>query len=69
VQEHDVFPETFGPFFFADPDDMREFRKAHNDLMTAEWWRRVKENIETGQQADIFAYPDRKRFRNRRCRE
>jgi isocitrate dehydrogenase kinase/phosphatase len=69
VQEHDVFPETFGPFFFADPDDMREFRKAHNELMTAEWWRRVKENIETGQQADIFAYPDSKRFRNRRCRE
>jgi hypothetical protein len=27
----------------------------------------VKEHIETGKQADIFAYPDAKRFRNRDC--
>lgn len=67
VQENDVFPETFGSFFFADPDDMAEFRTHHADLMTAEWWRSVKNNIETGQQADIFAYPTGKRFRNRDC--
>jgi len=69
VQEHDVFPETFGPFFFAEQDDMSEFRKNHADLITPEWWRSVKEHIETGKQADIFAYPDRKRFCNRNCRD
>jgi isocitrate dehydrogenase kinase/phosphatase len=68
VQENDVFPETFGPFFFADPNDMAEFRKCHADLMTTEWWRRVKQNNEAGKPADIFPYPAKKRFRNRDCR-
>jgi isocitrate dehydrogenase kinase/phosphatase len=35
VEENDVFPETFGPFFFANADDMAEFRKDHAELMTA----------------------------------
>jgi isocitrate dehydrogenase kinase/phosphatase len=68
VQEHDVFPETFGPFFFNDPNDMRQFRKDHADLTDPAWWQTVKHNIETGAQADIFPYPDKKRFRNRDCR-
>jgi len=68
VQEHDVFPETFGPFFFSAPDDMAAFRKKHADLMDPDWWKTVKQNIETGRQADIFPYPERKRFRNRDCR-
>jgi isocitrate dehydrogenase kinase/phosphatase len=68
VQEHDVFPETFGPFFFPEAKDMALFRKDHGELMTPEWWKRVKENIDTGKQADIFPYPDTKRFMNRDCR-
>ena len=68
VQEHDVFPETFGPFFFPEEKDMALFRKDHGELMTPEWWKRVKENIDTGMQADIFPYPDTKRFMNRDCR-
>ena len=27
VQENDVFPESFGPFFFANPSDMKLFKK------------------------------------------
>jgi isocitrate dehydrogenase kinase/phosphatase len=69
VQENDVFPETFGPFFFPDESDMAAFRKSHAELMTADWWQQVKGNIETGQQADIFPYSHEKRFRNRDCRE
>jgi len=68
VQEHDVFPETFGPFFFADAADLAEFSKHHIDLTDPAWWKRVKENIETGKQADIFPYPEKRRFRNRDCR-
>jgi isocitrate dehydrogenase kinase/phosphatase len=68
IEEHDVFPETFGPFFFADAKDMSCFRKDHADLMDAAWWKQVKENILTGKQQDIFPYPDKKRFRNRDCR-
>jgi isocitrate dehydrogenase kinase/phosphatase len=69
VEEHDVFPETFGPFFFADADDMVLFRKDHAELMEAAWWKQVKENILTGKQQDIFPYPDKKRFRNKHCRD
>jgi isocitrate dehydrogenase kinase/phosphatase len=69
VQEHDVFPETFGPFFFADADEMALFKKDHAALMTPEWWKRMKKKIETGTPADIFPYPEKKRFRNLDCRK
>ena len=65
VRENDVFPETFGPFFFANRDDMTEFRKDHAELMTAEWWQSVKSGIEAGKQADIFPYPQKIRFCHR----
>jgi len=70
VEEHDVFPETFGPFFFTDADDMACFRKDHAKLMDPTWWKQVKQNILTGEQQDIFPYPEKKRFRNRKnCRD
>ena len=65
VEENDVFPETFGPFFFAKQDDMEEFRKHHAELMTAEWWKQARENILTGNQPDIFPYSNKIRFCNR----
>jgi len=65
VEENDVFPETFGPFFFANEKDMVLFKKDHAELMTAAWWKRVKENIESGQQADIFPYRQKWRFKHR----
>jgi isocitrate dehydrogenase kinase/phosphatase len=68
VQENDVFPETFGPFFFPDARDKAYFEEDHAELMDPAWWRQVKENILTGRQQDIFPYPDKKRFRNRDCR-
>jgi isocitrate dehydrogenase kinase/phosphatase len=65
VEENDVFPETFGPFFFANPDDMAEFKKNHAELMTAEWWQQMKKDIEEGDQPDLFPYPEKVRFSNR----
>ena len=65
VEENDVFPETFGPFFFANPDDMAEFKKNHAELMTAEWWQQMKKDIEEGDQPDLFPYPEKVRFCNR----
>lgn len=69
VQEHDVFPETFGPFFFADPDDMEIFKQHHAELMTPEWWKSVQDDIRAGKPADIFPYPAKIRFRNRYARD
>ena len=65
VEEHDVFPETFGPFFFANREDMAEFKKNHAELMTAEWWQAMKTAIEAGRHADIFPYPQKSRFCHR----
>ena len=65
VGEHDVFPETFGPFFFPEARDMKLFRRDHAELMTPEWWKDMKEDLESGMPADIFPYPDKKRFRRR----
>ena len=65
VEEKDVFPETFGPFFFADQKDMAQFKKNHAELMTAAWWRQMKDDIEEGRQADIFPYRQNRRFKHR----
>ena len=63
VAEHDVFPESFGPFFFAYEKDMKIFKKNHADLMDPAWWNHVKQNILSGEQADVFPYPRKRRFR------
>ena len=65
VEENDVFPETFGPFFFTDAKDMANFKQDHADLMTAAWWKQVKEDILSGDLADVFPYPVKSRFRYR----
>jgi len=65
VEEHDVFPESFGPFFFPFKKDMKIFKKHHADLMDPAWWNQVKQDILSGQQADVFPYPRKRRFRYR----
>ena len=65
VQENDVFPESFGPFFFASEEDMNIFKKYHTELMDPDWWNQVKQDILSGQQADVFSYPKKRRFRYR----
>ena len=65
VQENDVFPESFGPFFFASEEDMSIFKKYHTELMDPDWWNQVKQDILSGQQADVFSYPKKRRFRYR----
>jgi isocitrate dehydrogenase kinase/phosphatase len=65
VQENDVFPETFGPFFFAQDKDMEMFRINHAELMDPAWWNHVKDNILSGNQADVFPYSQKRRFKHR----
>ena len=62
IGQNDVFPESFAPFFFANPQDLALFRKDHADLLNADWWNSVKENILAGGQADVFPYPVKRRF-------
>ena len=65
VEENDVFPESFGPFFFPFEQDMDIFKKHHAELMDPAWWNQVKQDILSGQQADVFSYPRKRRFKYR----
>ena len=62
VGPNDVFPESFQPFFFTDPEDLTYFKKHHADLMDADWWNGVKNRILAGELPDIFPYPQKRRF-------
>ena len=62
VGQNDVFPESFGPFFFTDPGDMTLFRKDHEDLLNAVWWNGMKSTIQAGDLTDVFPYPLKRRF-------
>ncbi len=57
VEENDVFPESFGPFFFASDKDMKIFKREHAELMNPAWWNQVKTSIMDGDRADVFSYP------------
>jgi isocitrate dehydrogenase kinase/phosphatase len=62
IGQNDVFPESFAPFFFANQEDLALFKKDHADLLDADWWNGVKDNILAGGQADVFPYPVKRRF-------
>ena len=62
IGQNDVFPESFGPFFFTDPDDMALFNKDHADLVSAAWWNGMKSTIQAGELTDVFPYPVKRRF-------
>jgi isocitrate dehydrogenase kinase/phosphatase len=62
VQENDVFPETFGSFFFPDPEARQLFYRKHNELVTAEYWINTRQTIIEGGQQDVFPYPQKRRF-------
>jgi len=62
IGQNDVFPESFGPFFFTDSGDMALFNKNHAELLTAAWWNSMKETILAGGLTDVFPYPVKRRF-------
>ncbi len=62
IGQHDVFPESFAPFFFTDHTDITLFKKDHADLLTAAWWNDMKDTILAGDLTDVFPYPIKRRF-------
>jgi isocitrate dehydrogenase kinase/phosphatase len=62
IEEHDVFPETFGSFFFPDAKARKMFLRWHQELVTPEFWQRTRQTIIEGGQADVFPYPEKRRF-------
>jgi isocitrate dehydrogenase kinase/phosphatase len=62
VGQHDVFPESFAPFFFSDYKDMVIFKEDHADLLEPQWWNKMKDTILAGELIDVFPYPIKRRF-------
>jgi len=60
---NDVFPEQFEPFLVSDPGARAMFYEVHRDLLDPGFWARKQERVRTGQQEDVFPYPEEIRFR------
>ncbi|MCG6965778.1 MAG: bifunctional isocitrate dehydrogenase kinase/phosphatase [Chromatiaceae bacterium] len=63
VAPHDVFPEEFASFLLIDPDLRRAFLQHHRDLLDADYWKSIQQDIRDGRQGDVFPYSVSKRFR------
>ena len=63
VAPNDVFPEEFASFLLIDPELRRSFMKHHRDLLNADYWKGVQQDIRNERQRDVFPYSVSKRFR------
>jgi isocitrate dehydrogenase kinase/phosphatase len=63
VGEHDVFPEQFDCFLVAEPRARELFYEFHRDLLDPQFWRAKQELVRSGEQEDVFPYPEELRFR------
>lgn len=56
VAPNDVFPEEFGHFLLARPSIRQAFMPHHQDLLTAEYWQQVKDNVAEAKIPDFHPY-------------
>ncbi|WP_175651344.1 bifunctional isocitrate dehydrogenase kinase/phosphatase [Pseudomonas sp. Marseille-P9899] len=56
IGPHDVFPEEFPPFLFADMGQRRLFSQLHGELYDAEYWKGLQDAISAGKVIDVFPY-------------
>jgi isocitrate dehydrogenase kinase/phosphatase len=62
VGEADVFPEQFDRFLVAEPRAREIFYEHHRDLLEPEFWQAKQELVRSGEQEDVFPYPEEMRF-------
>jgi len=63
VAPNDVFPEEFASFLLIDPELRKPFMQHHRDLLDADYWKGVQQDINNERQRDVFPYSTSKRFR------
>jgi isocitrate dehydrogenase kinase/phosphatase len=68
IHENDVFPETFGSFFFPNARLREIFLRRHSDLVDPAYWKDTQQVINAGEQSDVFPYAQKHRFRYRFAR-
>ena len=62
VGPNDIFPEEFAAFLLIDPRVRQVFMAWHRDLLDADYWSGVQEQIRSGRVMDVFPYPPSRRF-------
>jgi len=62
VGEHDVFPEQFDSFLVSDPRAREMFYEYHHDLLDPAFWQAKQQIVRSGEQEDVFPYPEEMRF-------
>ncbi|MGQ0545655.1 MAG: bifunctional isocitrate dehydrogenase kinase/phosphatase [Betaproteobacteria bacterium] len=65
IGPNDVFPEQFERFLVSDPRAREMFYAAHRDLLDARFWEAKQALLRTGEQEDVFPYPEAVRFPRR----
>ncbi|HKS15321.1 MAG TPA: bifunctional isocitrate dehydrogenase kinase/phosphatase [Pseudomonas sp.] len=61
IGPHDVFPEEFPPFLFADMAQRRLFSRLHGELYDADYWKGLQAAIREGKVIDVFPYRRKQR--------
>ncbi|MDR6713130.1 isocitrate dehydrogenase kinase/phosphatase [Pseudomonas hunanensis] len=56
IGAHDVFPEEFPPFLFAEMGQRKLFSRLHGELYDADYWKGLQAAIQGGKVIDVFPY-------------
>jgi len=65
VGEKDIFPEEFRSFLGLRDDLLEAFLQHHEELLGADFWRRMQELHRRGEVLDVFPYRSARRLRPR----
>jgi isocitrate dehydrogenase kinase/phosphatase len=61
VAPSDIFPEEFIRFLGLDAELQQVFRHYHDELLSHEWWNRIKARLEGGEMIEVLPYSARTR--------
>jgi len=56
VADNDVFPETFMQFLGFEQQLKEVFLHAHEEIFTADWWRKIQERLREGDVLEVLPY-------------
>ncbi|NGO89688.1 MAG: bifunctional isocitrate dehydrogenase kinase/phosphatase [Halomonas sp.] len=62
IGPHDIFPEEFGPFMFANPELRALFMEQHPELFDPDYWLGLQQAIRNGRVIDVYPYRNKQRF-------
>ena len=65
IDDADVFPEQFDYFLVSEPGAREIFYEYHRDLLDPVFWQAKQELVRSGEQEDVFPYPEEIRFSRR----